>query len=136
MTLNVTNCSKCGRLMVKGPRALCPNCLQEIEEQYKKCLEYLREHRGCTIVELSEATGVSVAQITKFIREGRISVMDYQNLTYDCEVCGAPIREGHMCDNCRKRLLRDLEAAKEDKPIRARYGNAEEDLPVYLKDME
>lgn len=135
MALNVTNCSKCGRLMVRGLRALCPKCLQDIEEQYRKCLEYLREHKGCTLVELSEATGVSVAQITKFIREGRISIVDYENMSYGCEVCGAPIREGHMCDACRQRLVRDLKTAQEDAQNRSR-NKKEEDLPVYFKDRE
>lgn len=61
--------------------------------------------------ELSEETKVSPRQITQFIREGRISIYQAPNLTYDCEVCGNPIREGHMCESCRNRLVRQIQEA-------------------------
>ncbi|HZG56549.1 flagellar protein [Paenibacillus sp.] len=119
MTLNVTNCPKCGRLMQRGVRAVCPNCHKEIEIQYEKCLKYLRENRKCTLGELSEATGVSTAQITKFIREGRISIAELVNMSYECEVCGASIREGKMCESCRNRLVKDVKGMQEDELRRA-----------------
>jgi len=107
VSLNVTNCPKCGRIMMKGPRSICPNCHQQIEDQYEKCLKYLREHRKCTLAELSEATEVSTTQITKFIREGRISVAEFEKLYYECELCGTSIREGHMCEKCRAKFVHD-----------------------------
>jgi len=129
--LNLANCPKCGRLMVKGLKNLCPNCLQDIEEQYQKCLKYLRENRQCSLVELSESTGVSVGQITKFIREGRISIADHPNMAYECEVCGTPIREGNLCESCRIRLTRDINHLKTTE--RERAENAAQSDPVYLK---
>ena len=64
-------------------------------------------------MELSEATGVSVRQITRFIREGRISLADHPGIDYPCDLCGNPIREGTLCAGCRARLSRDLEQLKE-----------------------
>ncbi|GFN32662.1 hypothetical protein PCURB6_29220 [Paenibacillus curdlanolyticus] len=75
---------------------------------YELCAQYLRENRGATIYEVSEATEVSIPQITKFIREGRISLMDAPNLGYPCETCGQMIREGNICDSCRTRLQKDI----------------------------
>ncbi|MFD1953944.1 TIGR03826 family flagellar region protein [Paenibacillus thailandensis] len=106
--MNVDNCPRCGRLFAKNLREFCPNCIREIDKQYEKCADYLRENKGATIVELSEAVDVSIRQITKFIREGRISLMNAPNLSYPCEVCGTLIRESHICDNCRKRLEKDI----------------------------
>jgi len=114
MTLNVTNCPKCGRLMQKGIRSVCPICYKEIEDQYEKCLKYLRENRKCTLGELSEATGVSTAQITKFIREGRISISELVNMSYECEVCGSSIRDSKLCESCRNRLVKDVSNLKQD----------------------
>ncbi|TLS50567.1 flagellar protein [Paenibacillus antri] len=114
MTLNVTNCPKCGRLMQKGIRSVCPNCHQEIEAQYEKCLKYLRENRKCTLGELSEATGVTTGLITKFIREGRISIAEFENMSYQCEVCGGSIRDGNLCESCRSRLVKDVKGIQED----------------------
>lgn len=112
--MELSNCPRCGRLFAKAFRDLCPACLKEIEQEYERCVAYLREKRQSAMQELSEATEVSVRQITQFIREGRISVYQAPNLTYDCEICGNPIREGHMCEACRTRLIRDMNEARKE----------------------
>ncbi|GIO62896.1 MULTISPECIES: TIGR03826 family flagellar region protein [Paenibacillus] len=109
--MNLANCPRCGRLFAANFRDICPNCIKEIEREYEICVDYLREQKGANIQELSEATGVSVKQITSFVREGRISIVNAPNLMYPCEVCGTLIREGHMCDSCRTRLTRELSQA-------------------------
>ncbi|WP_211749596.1 TIGR03826 family flagellar region protein [Paenibacillus sp. Marseille-Q4541] len=109
--MNLGNCPRCGKLYVLNVMECCPSCVKDIEQQYVDCVEYLRKERGANIQELSEETGVSIKQITRFIKEGRISVVDSPNLTYPCEVCGTFIREGHMCDGCRARLTKDLNGA-------------------------
>ncbi|MGG6313271.1 TIGR03826 family flagellar region protein [Paenibacillus macerans] len=109
--MNLGNCPRCGRLFANNFRDICPSCIKEIEEEYEKCLKYLREEKTATIQEVHEATGVSIRQITKFIKEGRISVANNPNMMYPCEVCGVLIREGNMCDSCRTRLTRDFAAA-------------------------
>lgn len=114
MALNIANCPKCGKIFAKGIHNICPACVKQIEEEYEVCLKYLRDNRGATIADLSESTKVSIRQITKFIREGRISLLDAPNLTYPCEMCGILIREGHICEGCRKRLAKDVDVAKEE----------------------
>ncbi|MFD2671995.1 flagellar protein [Marinicrinis sediminis] len=108
MNLMAANCPRCGRLYNRASGDVCGNCIREIEQQYEKCLHYLRENKGSNIYEVSDATEVPVRQISKFIREGRISIMDAPNMGYPCEVCGEIIQTGGMCDNCRNRLTRDV----------------------------
>ncbi|MCE5169298.1 flagellar protein [Paenibacillus profundus] len=112
--MELSNCPRCGRLFAKAFRDLCPACLKEIEQEYERCVAYLREKRQAAMQELSEETEVSVRQITQFIKEGRISVYQAPNLTYECELCGNPIREGHMCEVCRTRLIRDMNEARQE----------------------
>jgi flagellar operon protein (TIGR03826 family) len=114
MSMNVGNCPRCGKLYVKGIHEYCPDCVRDIENQYSKCYKYLRENRKTTLQELSEATGVSVKQITKFIREGRISIANNPNMFYECEMCGSSIREGTMCEPCRLKLLKDARSMFKD----------------------
>jgi flagellar operon protein (TIGR03826 family) len=114
MSLNVDNCPGCGRVYVKNSYKLCPNCFKDIELQYEKCLKYLRDNRTSMMTELSEATEVSTRQITKFIREGRISIKGNPNMGYDCEVCGTAIRENTMCEPCRSRLAKESKDLHED----------------------
>ncbi|WP_339804541.1 TIGR03826 family flagellar region protein [Paenibacillus sp. FSL R5-0744] len=112
--MNLDNCPRCGRLFVKNLMGLCQPCIKELEHEYEICVDYLRENKGTNIQELSDATGISIKEITRFIREGRISIANAPNMMYPCEVCGTLIRDGHMCDSCRSRLRKDLSnAAKE-----------------------
>ncbi len=104
MGASLENCIRCGRIFVRENNDKCPACLQKIEEEYHVCAEYLREHKLVNIYQLSEATEVSVKQITRFIKEGRISVADLPNLGYPCETCGTVISEGRFCKTCSDRL--------------------------------
>lgn len=106
----LANCVRCDALFVQSTRDVCPKCYQEIEKDYEKCSHFLRkrENRGSTMQQLSEATGVSVKQITRFIREGRISIANLPNLGYPCENCGEPIQKGTFCDNCARGLKREI----------------------------
>jgi flagellar operon protein (TIGR03826 family) len=119
MGMNVANCPRCGKIFVKGFAEVCPNCLKDLEQQYDKCLKYLRANKGTNINELSEATDVSVKQITKFIREGRISIVNAPNMAYPCEVCGTMIRENTICESCRSKLVKDVRNNAEDERRRA-----------------
>lgn len=114
--MNLGNCPRCGRLYALGFRELCSDCFKEIEGEYKACADYLRETRGATMQEVSDVTGVTVRQIIKFIREGRVSIANAPNMSYPCEVCGIPIRESNMCDSCRARLTKELKSAAQDDP--------------------
>jgi flagellar operon protein (TIGR03826 family) len=108
---NLDNCPRCGALFVKTVRDVCQKCYQQIEKEYETCATFLRkkENRGVDIYQLSEATGVSVKQITRFIKEGRISVRDNPNMGYPCERCGGMIRIGNLCEACAKSMRREFE---------------------------
>lgn len=99
--MSLDNCPRCGKLFVKNFRDVCPECIREIDIEYQLCADYLREHKGAVINELSDQTGVTIKQITKFIREGRISMMNAPHLSYPCESCGTLIRENQLCGSCR-----------------------------------
>lgn len=127
--MNIANCPSCGKVYMKNPQGMCANCLREIEEQFLKCSKYLRDNRGTTLVELSEATSVSIRQITKFIREGRISIANTPNMSYACETCGEPIREGTICENCRGKLAREVGHLYEDEK---RKKEQQASKPTYM----
>jgi flagellar operon protein (TIGR03826 family) len=113
------NCPKCGKLFVKGVRDVCSNCYKVEEEEYQAVSGYLRDrqNRKATIYEASEETEVSIKQITKFIRQGRISLEGLPNMGFPCESCGQLINKGTMCTTCRQQLDRDVRqlVSKEEK---------------------
>jgi flagellar operon protein (TIGR03826 family) len=128
MSMNVANCSRCGKIFVKGFAEFCPNCMKDLDQQYEKCLKYLRENKGVNINELSDATSVAVKQITKFVREGRISILHAPNMSYPCEVCGTSIRENTICEPCRMKLVKDVRNNSED--TRRRQDQTAQDSKV------
>ncbi|WP_010499458.1 flagellar protein [Paenibacillus elgii] len=134
MSLNVANCDRCGKIYMKNNYGLCPNCLREMEKQYETCLKYLRENRACSILELSDATEVPVKQIVKFIREGRISIKSNPNMTYECDVCGAQIREHNMCDACRARLTKEARNMAEDEQRKKQNAEQAKHVSFLIKD--
>ncbi|MCR8645046.1 flagellar protein [Paenibacillus sp. N1-5-1-14] len=125
---NIFNCPSCGRVFVKGVRDICNVCYQKVEEQYDACVKYLREQKTATLYEVSDVTGVSVKQITKFVREGRISLAGHPNMTYPCEICSTPIRDNMMCDSCRNKLAKDYKQVQASE--QHRKAAAEEDTKL------
>lgn len=113
MSLNISNCPRCGKIFARGMKDICPACVKDIDKEYDTCVKYLRENKGATIHDVSNETKVSIKQITKFIKEGRISLYNAPNMAYPCEICGMVIREGGMCDECRKRLAKDVNSINE-----------------------
>ena len=53
-SMNVRNCRKCGRIFnyVVGP-ILCPRCVEEQEKVFQVVKEYVIEHHGADIAEVS-----------------------------------------------------------------------------------
>ncbi|TVX96115.1 flagellar protein [Cohnella terricola] len=109
--MDLTYCPRCGKLFNKNFRDVCNNCHLEVEKDYERCVEHLRKNRGLDIQQLSDDMEVSIKQITRWIKEGRISLVNAPNMSYPCESCGILIREGHLCESCRKRLTRDVKNA-------------------------
>ncbi len=113
--VDFANCKRCGRIYQKvGREQVCPACRREEEELYQKVREYVSQHRGATIVEVSEATGVDPDLVLQFLREGRLTVVSGGNMRYPCERCGREITSGRFCDRCTAELARGFAQVKKD----------------------
>ncbi|WP_052300662.1 TIGR03826 family flagellar region protein [Kyrpidia tusciae] len=113
--VDFANCKRCGRIYRKvGREQICPACRREEEELYQKVREYVSEHRGATIMEVSEATGVDPDLVLQFLREGRLTVVSGENMRYPCERCGREITSGRFCDRCTAELARGLAPPKKE----------------------
>jgi len=89
-------------------KKICSDCLQKLDEDFIVIREYLYDHDGAGIEEVSEATGVTRKTILHLLKEERLLVGDENGngcgiLT--CESCRKPIRTGRMCANCKKEVL-------------------------------
>lgn len=112
----LANCPKCGELFMKGIRTVCQACYEEEEEQYETVYAFIRnkKNRSATMNEICEKTGVAEKTINRFVKEGRIRIADFPNLTYPCDSCGKPIREGKLCRDCRGNFQKSLDSYEQE----------------------
>lgn len=109
---NLSNCKRCGKLFVKMNKAICPECLEQEEEDFEKVKKYLDDNPTATINQVSRETEVSEKMIRKFIEEGRLLTTKYAGISVSCKRCGKDINEGRYCDACQAELQNQMEAAK------------------------
>lgn len=107
--MNIKNCRMCGRIYnyVAGPN-VCPACREKAEAKFQEVKEYIREHKGVGIAEVSEACDVDAAQIRQWLREDRLEVTEDSAIYLTCENCGTPIRSGRFCEKCKGEVTRGL----------------------------
>ncbi|MEK3721706.1 flagellar protein [Paenibacillus sp. FSL H8-0034] len=120
--LMVANCPGCGKVFQKNLRNLCQDCVSNLQNEFNACDRYLRSNRKATTEQLSEAVGVSVKQIIIWIKDKRLPVTDYPNLTYPCNSCREPIRQQEMCYPCRSRLTKDIREMQDKDASRVQQG--------------
>lgn len=67
-------CKECQGAMLYKKRGIykCSLCGWEYLSQFGKVKQFIETHGACTATEISEATGVSIKTIFRYISEGRI----------------------------------------------------------------
>jgi len=107
------SCKQCGRpfRMVREP--FCVDCLKAQDDEFARVTHYLREKPKSSAQEVSDATGVPVAQILHFLRSGRLDTVDFpMDVTLNCEICGKPIKSGTRCGPCAEKLANEFKKAR------------------------
>lgn len=105
--MNIKNCRSCGRIFnyVAGP-FVCQVCREGLEKKFQTVKEFIREHPGVTIPEVSEACDVEPQQIRQWLREERLELSESSPIFLNCEGCGTTIRCGRFCEKCKASTTR------------------------------
>ncbi|MGE5607167.1 MAG: MerR family transcriptional regulator [Bacteroidota bacterium] len=116
--MDVRNCKRCGKIYNYMGSAVCNNCLQQEQEDFEKIREYLFKNPNSSTAEVSEATGIELKVISRFLKEGRLEA-DYIRMSDDneltCEKCGKPVKSGRFCEICVREMQADF--SKAVKPV-------------------
>ncbi len=104
-------CNTCKGVMVyKGlGEYQCEDCGEFEYDDYGKVRNYLDEHRGANVAEISDATGVSHKAIRDMIKDNRFEVINNAGGYIRCEMCGVNINSGRLCSKCEMLYHRQLE---------------------------
>ena len=107
--MDVRNCRECGKIFnyLSGP-PLCPSCIKNLDKKFEQVKEYIYDHPGAGIQEVSEENDVSVSQIKQWIRQERLTFADDSPIGLDCESCGVTIKTGRFCNACKNKMANNL----------------------------
>lgn len=106
--LLVANCPRCGRVFQKNLRNQCADCSRSLDTKLQGCLDYLRRNYRSTNEQLHAAVGISSEMMYAWVKEGKLLLTDYPNLSYPCGSCMKPIRQHKLCQDCSYRISRDI----------------------------
>lgn len=107
--MEVKACKSCGRLFnyITGP-ARCPVCMELLEKKFQQVKEYIWSNKTASLQQISEDNDVSINQLRQWVREERLSFSDDSPVGMECEICGATIKTGRFCNNCKGKLNENL----------------------------
>ena len=115
--MDVQNCRGCGRLFnYFGGPPLCQACKDELEKKFVQVKEYLRENPNSSIQQVSDDNEVSTKQIKQWVREERLTFSDDSPVGIECELCGATIKTGRFCENCKNKIKGNLDSVTRREP--------------------
>jgi hypothetical protein len=106
--LRVAHCPGCGNVFQKNVRNLCVSCSTISDEQMLSIERYLLRNRLASTEETAEATQLPPDRIRSWIRQGKLKLYDYPNLSDQCDLCQASIRRGHLCNPSATRINDDI----------------------------
>lgn len=106
------NCKKIFNATVNSTK-LCPECVRLEEDAFNTVRVFVKENPGAGIDETSKETGVSVNQITQYLKEGRLEAASAaMSSVIKCEKCNKRIEPGNKyCDACNSALTSAFRAA-------------------------
>lgn len=123
-------CEKCGGIMVfKGVGEYkCEDCGSLEYDDYGTVRNYIEQHAKATMAYISEQTGVSQKSIRQMLKEGRLEIAPDSRAFLQCEICGANIRSGSLCESCENAYHRSREEKERASRKMSGYGTEREKM--------
>lgn len=112
--MEVRNCKECGKMFnYTGGMPVCPACMKKLDEKFAEVKEYIYDHPGVGIQQVSDEMEVSVSLIKKWVREEKLTFAEGSAVGIDCERCGRTILSGRFCEECKRKVTQQLDNAYE-----------------------
>lgn len=79
----------------------CPDCGKENYDDFTTIRNFLEKYGPATAFVIEQRTGVPKKTVDYYFREEYLEIPVGSSIRVPCEKCGAPIRTGRLCDNCK-----------------------------------
>lgn len=126
--MDVKQCKMCKKLFQSLGQTHCLDCMEKLDDYFITVRDFLYSNPNAGIMEISENTGVDVKYVLEFIREDRLTLNSLSDVL-KCERCGAEIRSGRYCKNCKTYMERTLQTA-ESKIAKQQEQDEKEEIKV------
>lgn len=79
--MSVRNCPICNRIFEDmGVQDVCADCFTQNENDLRKVKDYLYQYPNSSIVAVSEATGISIQKLKRFLENERLISIEKSSL--------------------------------------------------------
>ena len=97
-------CRKCSGAVKEVQRGVyvCEECGTENYDDFQKVKRYLEKNGAAPAIIIERDTGVPRKAIDYFFRNESLEIPRFDPYRALCSRCGAPIRTGVLCDNCKR----------------------------------
>lgn len=100
---NIASCPVCGKIFeFNNFRSVCNECLSQDMSDFDRIRDFLYVHPRAKVFEVSNSLDIPVPVIKRYLREGRLEIIEKNQRFLTCEKCGSPICSGTLCDDCLK----------------------------------
>ncbi|QHQ63544.1 MerR family transcriptional regulator [Anaerocolumna sedimenticola] len=106
----IRECKRCGKmfLFTGVGKCICAACKAEDEAEFEIVKDYIYENLSATIMQVSKETGVKIARIKSYLKDGRLVIPDGSVIFLNCEICGTNIKFGRLCRECADSLSNEM----------------------------
>ncbi len=98
------NCRNCGRAYRGSNPDLCPDCLEQDEDNFLSVRNFIKANPKVSLEVVAEATGVEEEKIRTYLRDGRLEAASLTGPVLECHRCGKPIQNGMYCVLCSSKI--------------------------------
>ena len=111
--MDIRNCKGCGKLFnyYGSTTPMCAQCMKALDDKYEQVKRYIYDNPRASINEVAQEMDVTIQQLQRWIREERLSFSEESLVGLECESCGAMIRTGRFCLNCKAKMKNDFSSA-------------------------
>lgn len=99
--MELVTCALCGNLFNTIDKKICPLCTKKEEEYFTTVKKFLKENPSLTFKRIVQETGVPERLLRKWIKDGKLEIVNKEGIGIRCERCNKEILQGKYCVECR-----------------------------------
>ena len=106
--MELVTCALCGNLFNTIDKKICPLCAKKEEEYFTTVKKFLKENPSLTFKRIVQDTGVPERLLRKWIKDGKLEIVNKEGIGIRCERCNKEILQGKYCVACREKMEHTL----------------------------